>query len=237
VGAGPAAGGDAAAASSATAQHVAAVLLTAPGLPSALPPPARASLAALPHLRPCLAALRRLCDPALGCAPGPAPEGPARGGAAGGAAGGAMGASGGGGAPRLTWSDCVWALGNVLTLVVGECAMRVVRMPSQPVVICCCWSVPLLLSAQRLADTGHPGASVGINSRRVLSCDTIFIPLSTAVGGRVMRAVSVTRHSRTMNLHHDLTAQHARVRGARWPRRCDAAVDARRRAPAGARRA
>jgi hypothetical protein len=135
AGAGLAACGGAAAASCAAAQHVAAVLLPAPGLPSALPPPARASLAALRHLRPCLAALRRLCDPALGCAPDPAPEGPAQGGAAGGAAWAPMGASGGARAPRLTWSDCVWALGNVLTLVVGERAMRVVRVASYHIVV------------------------------------------------------------------------------------------------------
>jgi len=44
----------------AVAENLAAVLLTAPRLTSALPAPARAALAEQRHLRPCLAALRRL---------------------------------------------------------------------------------------------------------------------------------------------------------------------------------
>ena len=118
----------------AAAAHLARYVLTAPRLPAALPPAARSSLASLRSLRPCLAALRRLCDlrghsahlayPAPGLAPGAAAwVGPAAQAGPGERGGGAaQGGAGRGGsvAQGLGWVDCVWALGNVLGLAVGD---------------------------------------------------------------------------------------------------------------------
>lgn len=114
----------------AAAAHLARHVLTAPRLPAALTPAARASLASQHNLRACLAALRRFCDP--GSSPAhpanPAPDSaPSAGLGAQGWAGDCVGGATQGGAGRgnsiargLGWVDCVWALGNVLALVVGD---------------------------------------------------------------------------------------------------------------------
>ena len=114
----------------AAAEHLARHVLTAPQLPAALTPAARASLASQQNLRACLAALRCLCDP--GGSPAhpahPAPDSAPRAGlGAQGWAGEFFRGATQGGAGRgdslargLGWVDCVWALGNVLALVVGD---------------------------------------------------------------------------------------------------------------------
>ena len=114
----------------AAAEHLARHVLTAPRLPGALTPAARASLASQKNLCACLAALRRLCDPGSSLAhpANPAPDSAPRAGcgaqgwAGGCAAGATQGGAGRGDSMErgLGWVDCVWALGNVLALVVGD---------------------------------------------------------------------------------------------------------------------
>lgn len=114
----------------AAAAHLARHVLTAPRLPAMLTRAARVSLASHQNLSACLAALRRLCDPgsdlahpAANPAPGLAPNtGLGAQGWAGECGGGAtQGEYGRGSVARgLVWVDCVWALGNVLALAVGD---------------------------------------------------------------------------------------------------------------------